>query len=86
MNTCQKYLIAIVVAMLLLLFGCWMFGYFYNGFKTGFDLASCWGGLAALGSAGLLALFKFLIDSVSNSKQGEHPYEQRAPDNERGLL
>ena len=65
---------------LLILFLCFLIGYFANalyGYK--FDLAACWAGVAALTAGGVLAILKFTADSVWNSEQGKKPYGHDNP-------
>jgi hypothetical protein len=58
--------------MFLLLFIFWSVGYWANALlNTKFDLASCWGGVAALSGAGMLASVKYLADTFGNSVIGE---------------
>lgn len=69
-----EYIIGGVIGALLLLFIFWTIGYFANalyGYK--FDLQSCWAGLSTIGSAGFMALLKWLIDSIWNSDKGTKP-------------
>jgi len=71
-NKIKKHLIEIFACMFLLLFIFWSIGYFGNallGLK--FDLASCWGGISALGGAGILASVKYCADSWKNSEDGK---------------
>lgn len=56
--------------MFLILFVFWSIGYWANAlFNTKFDLASCWGGVAALGGSGTLAAIKYIYDSKYNSEE-----------------
>lgn len=51
----------------------WLFGYWSNGlYGTHFQIDSCWQGISACGM-GLVGLFKWLVDSSKNSKQGMPP-------------
>lgn len=69
-----KHLIEIFACMFLLLFVFWAVGYFANGlYDYKFDLASCWGGIAALSGSGTLAAIKYIYDSKYNTKEGERP-------------
>lgn len=68
----KNYLIEVFSCMFFLLFIFWSIGYFANAlFNTKFDLASCWGGVAALGGSGMLAAVKYIYDSIYNSNRGE---------------
>jgi hypothetical protein len=70
----KNHLIEVFAAMFLLLFLFWSIGYFANGlFGAKFDLASCWGGFAALGGSGTLAAVKYIYDSKYNTAEGEKP-------------
>lgn len=70
----KSHLIEIFASMFLLLFIFWSVGYFSNAlFNTKFDLASCWGGVAALGGSGTLAGLKYIYDSIYNSNRGDKP-------------
>jgi hypothetical protein len=72
MDKFKQHLIEIFACMFLLLFIFWSVGYFANAlFNTKFDLASCWGGVAALSGSGTLAAIKYIYDSVYNTKDGE---------------
>ena len=72
MNCIKNHLIEIFAGMFLLLFVFWGIGYFANAlFDTHFDLASCWGGVAALSGAGVLAAVKYIYDSVYNTDRGQ---------------
>lgn len=72
----QRFLIEALIGAFLLLFFCWVVGYFGNAlYGTKFDLASCWGGFQALGGAGILAAVKYAADSWPNSDKGKNPYE-----------
>ena len=72
MSWVKKHLIEIFACMFLLLFVFWSIGYFSNAlFGTKFDIASCWGGFAALGGSGTLAAIKYFVDSWLNSPKGE---------------
>lgn len=63
-----------VAITLLFLFIFWAVGYFMNGlYGYKFQLDSCWAGLTAVGSAGVLSLLKWLIDSIYNSDKGSMP-------------
>ena len=68
----------IVIAGVILLFFCWAVGYFANGlFNTKFDLNSVWAGIAAISTAGVVGLGKYLTDSAFNSPAGTMPEERR---------
>ena len=68
----KKYLIEIFACMFLILFIFWSIGYWANAlFNTKFDLASCWGGVAALGGSGTLAAIKYIYDSKYNSEENK---------------
>lgn len=72
----QKYVIDGIIAAFLILFDCWLIGYFANAlWGTKFDLQSVWNGFAVLGGAGMLAMARFAIDSFANSPKGEGPYK-----------
>lgn len=67
----KLHLIEIFACMFLILFIFWSIGYWANAlFNTKFDLASCWGGVAALGGSGTLAAIKYIYDSKYNSLDG----------------
>lgn len=70
----KTHLIEIFAGMFLLLFIFWSVGYWANAiFDTKFDLQSCWGGVAALGGSGTLAVLKYFADSWLNTERGEKP-------------
>jgi len=74
MKVKAEWIIEGVVTALLLLFIFWSIGYFANGlYGYKFQLESCWAGLTAIGSAGVLAVLKWLIDSIWNSPNGSMP-------------
>ena len=67
-------IIPIIILALMGLLILWAVGYVRNGeYGKSYELASCWAGLATLGSAGMIALLEFLINSKLNSKDGEKP-------------
>ena len=67
----KNHLIEIFAGMFLILFVFWSIGFFANGlFNYHFDLASCWGGVAALSGSGTLAAVKYIYDSKYNSTDG----------------
>ena len=68
----RLHLIEIFACMFLMLFVFWSIGYWANAlFNTKFDLASCWGGVAALGGSGTLAAIKYIYDSKYNSEENK---------------
>ena len=68
----RLHLIEIFACMFLMLFVFWSIGYWANAlFNTKFDLASCWGGVAALGGSGTLAAIKYIYDSQYNSEENK---------------
>ena len=68
----KLHLIEIFASMFFLLFIFWSIAFFANGlFNTKFDLASCWGGVAALGGSGTLAAIKYIYDSKYNSEENK---------------
>lgn len=78
MNKFQRYMIEIITAAFVLLFLCWLTGYFCNALLgTKFDIRSCWDGFTTLGGAGVLSMGKYLADSWKNSKDGEKPYKEK---------
>lgn len=51
----------------------WVYGYWSNGLcGTHFEINSCWQGISACG-VGLVGLFKWLVDSATNSPRGQFP-------------
>lgn len=73
-----SYVVEIIIGAFILLFLCWMAGYWGNALLgTNFDLKSCWDGFTTLGGAGILAVVKYIMDSMANSVKGEYPYERR---------
>jgi len=55
----------------------WGIGYYANAlFGMHFDLGSCWQGVGAIG-AGLVGLFKWLVDSKFNTGPGMMPGQRR---------
>lgn len=79
MNKMQKYTIEALMTAFLLLFIFWAIGYFANAiYGMKFELQSCWGGVAAIGSAGVLAAIKYIMDSCRNSPNGQLPYDSGA--------
>ena len=84
MNKIQQYLIEAIIAAFMLLFLFWAIGYWWNALGGAkFDLKSCWDGFTTLGGAGLLAVLKYIMDSVANSSKGENPYQNNGG-NENG--
>ena len=74
MDKIKSHLIEMFACMFFLLFIFWSIAFFSNGlFNTKFDLASCWGGVAALGGSGTLAAIKYIYDSKYNSNEGDKP-------------
>jgi len=72
MDKIKAHLIEIFACMFFILFVFWSIGYFANALlNTKFDLASCWGGVAALSGSGTLAAVKYIYDSIYNSKKEE---------------
>ncbi|GMB00450.1 hypothetical protein [Pelosinus sp. IPA-1] len=68
--------ISITLIGLIFVFLSWAVGYYANGlYGSKFELASCWQGLAAIGSPGLLGLLKWIIDSFANSAKNKMPGE-----------
>lgn len=69
-----EHWIGIIVIMTVILFICWIIGYFCNGFiGTKFELNSVWTGIAAISATGVLGLGKYYTDSKHNSLNGEKP-------------
>jgi len=67
----------IVIIMVMVLFLCWLLGYFLNalaGFK--FELNSVWSGIAALASGSVAILAKYYTDSKFNTLPGHSPNYQ----------
>lgn len=76
MNKIQRYLIEALIGAFLLLFLCWLVGYWWNALGGAkFELKSCWDGVAALGAGGTLAAIKYIMDSVANSEKHKNPYD-----------
>ena len=72
MDKIKAHLIEIFACMFFILFVFWSIGYFANALlNTKSDLASCWGGVAALSGSGTLAAVKYIYDSIYNSKKEE---------------
>ena len=70
LTSLKKHLIEVFAGMFLLLFIFWSIGYFGNAlYGLKFDLASCWGGISALGGAGILSAVKYFADSWLNSER-----------------
>ena len=75
----KKYMFEVFASMFLLLFVFWSIGYFFNAFSiwgAKFDLASCWGGFAALSGSGVMMVLKYLSDTFGNSPIGKKMDEE----------
>lgn len=67
----------IVLLMVVLLFACFLIGYFGNAlFGYKFELSAIWSGVAALASGSLALAAKYYTASKFNSFQGQEPYKQ----------
>lgn len=72
----QQYLIEAIIAAFLLLFLFWAVGYWANAlYDMKFELKSCWDGFTTLGGAGVLAMIKYVMDSLVNSEKYKDPYQ-----------
>lgn len=70
----RQHIIELVACGLVTVFVLWAIGYVANGlFNAKFQLESCWAGMAAIGSTGLIALLKYLTDSWLNTDKGVKP-------------
>lgn len=81
MNWIQKHIATICMTFGLLAAAfvliSWGIGYYCNAlFDMHFETASCWQGISAIG-AGLVGLFKWLIDSKLNTLDGQMPGQRR---------
>ena len=77
MNRAQLYIIDGIIVSLILLFVFWAVGYWCNAlFGMHFELHSCWEGALAIGSAGVLAVVRYIVDSLANSPKGVPPAKQ----------
>ncbi|GMB00248.1 hypothetical protein [Pelosinus sp. IPA-1] len=66
--------VGVVISMVLALFVFWAFGFMSNAlFSTKFELSSCWAGVAAISTAGVVSLGKYWTDSKHNSPVSEMP-------------
>lgn len=64
----------VVVCMVITLFIFWSIGYFCNALiGTKFELQSCWLGVAAVTTAGVISLGKYWADSIHNTLPGQMP-------------
>ena len=66
--------VGVVICMVIALFIFWAFGFMSNAlFNTKFELSSCWAGVAAISTAGVVSLGKYWTDSKHNSPASEMP-------------
>lgn len=78
MQIIRKYMLEIIAGAFLLLFLCWLIGYFADAlYGMKFELKSCWDGFTTLGGAGVLAVVRYIMDSWKNSDDGVNPYENK---------
>ena len=76
MNFITKHILEITALCYLLLFLCWVIGYFSNAlYGTKFEINSAWQGMASLFGSGVFSSIKYLADSWKNSEQGVNPYQ-----------
>lgn len=76
MNKVQKFLIEALIGAFLLLFFCWLVGYWWNALGGAkFELKSCWDGFTTLAGAGIMAALKYIMDSLVNSEKNKMPYD-----------
>ena len=74
MNRAQLYIIDGIIVSLILLFIFWAVGYWCNALLgMRFELHSCWDGALAIGSAGVLSMVRYIVDSMANSPKGVPP-------------
>lgn len=74
MNRAQLYIIDGIIVSLILLFIFWSVGYWCNALLgMRFELHSCWEGALAIGSAGVLSMVRYIVDSLANSPKGVPP-------------
>ena len=74
MNRAQLYIIDGIIVSLILLFILWAVGYWCNALLgMRFELHSCWEGALAIGSAGVLSMVRYIVDSMANSPKGVPP-------------
>lgn len=68
------YIIDGIIVSLILLFIFWSVGYWCNALLgMRFELHSCWEGALAIGSAGVLSMARYIVDSLANSPKGVPP-------------
>ena len=74
MNRAQLYIIDGIIVSLILLFIFWAVGYWCNALLgMRFELHSCLEGALAIGSAGVLSMVRYIVDSLANSPKGVPP-------------
>ncbi|WP_427112459.1 hypothetical protein [Megasphaera sueciensis] len=74
----HKHMLDIIAGAFLLLFLCWMIGYFADAlYDMKFEIKSCWDGFTTLSGAGILAVVRYIMDSWKNSDNGVNPYEDK---------
>lgn len=64
-----RHWIGVVIIMVITLFIFWAIGFFANSLMGAkFELNSCWAGVAAISTAGIVGLGKYYTDSRHNSE------------------